>query len=284
MLMTVLHDAGIDPNAYTFIEPSAGSGNFITTSPIPLSQWRYYDIDPDNITSDLSDGLTVHDYLTLPPSPEHVITVGNPPFGKRSALAVDFVNHAYESSDVIAFILPVQFDKYLTQSRLDRDLDLVLAEHLVPESFSSPDGTDIDHLRTGFYVFIRHELNPLPDLRVRNALPTTHRDFQLWQYNCTPEARKYFNKDEYQWDFAVLRQGYGDYHELIADAASLSTRKQYMFLKGSTPVITDRLRNMDYEALARLNTSIPGFGKADLIAAYNALYPPVSEYEQHALL
>jgi hypothetical protein len=274
VLDATLSDLGVDRETCRFVEPSVGSGNFILRSRMPVERWSYYDIDPSNIADALAPGLIVHDYLdSVVPAAGPVITVGNPPFGHRSATAVDFVNHAFDSSAIVAFILPIQFDKYLTQQRLRTRIDIIRIHHLPSAAFVTPSGVDVNHLRTGFYVFADHASNTLPDLRIRRRPPTTHPDFLMWQYNATPEAKRYFDRSRYPWDFAVLRQGYGDYSRLIDDEHELDDHRQYMFVRGLSAIASERLRTMDYNALAHLNTSIPGFGKADLVRAYARRWP-----------
>ena len=91
----------------------------------------------------------------------------------------------------------------------------------------------------------------------------------MYLYNNTKQARKYF---DYEWDFAVPRQGFYDYSLRIEKKEELSPRIQYMFFKGKTPEITERLKKIDYEKLALNNTTIKGFGKADVVKEYMNLY------------
>jgi hypothetical protein len=63
------------------------------------------------------------------------ITIGNPPFGKNSTVAVDFFNRAAAFSDIIAFIVPKTFIKDSVKDRLDRHLFLVWDEPIKDESF-----------------------------------------------------------------------------------------------------------------------------------------------------
>ena len=52
------------------------------------------------------------DFLEYTNSSTNLITIGNPPFGSRSKLAIDFFNKAATMSNVIAFIVPVSFMKW----------------------------------------------------------------------------------------------------------------------------------------------------------------------------
>lgn len=53
----------------------------------------------------------------------------------------------------------------------------------------------------------------------------------MWQYNNTPEARKYFDKKKYKWDFAVVRQGFYDYKSIIVKETELNPKVQYIFFR-----------------------------------------------------
>lgn len=97
---------------------------------------------------------------------------------------------------------------------------------------------------------------------------TAHRDFEMWQYNNTRQAEKYFDYEKYPWDFAVLRQGYGDYKTLKYPGDDFDKHKQWIFIHAHDENILNILKSIDYEKLSRHNTSVPGFGKADVINEY----------------
>jgi hypothetical protein len=84
---------------------------------------------------------------------------------------------------------------------------------------------------------------------------------------------KYFS---YDWDFAILRQGFGDFTVLYppSQRAALDPKKQWIFVKAHSPQALARLRGLDYVALSQRNTGTPGFGKADLVDAYEAAAKP----------
>jgi len=90
---------------------------------------------------------------------------------------------------------------------------------------------------------------------------------------CTEEAAKFFDKSAYSWDFAVPRQGFKDYGMRETDPAALDRRVQWIFFKAKNRKVLSRLKKMDFEALSRKNSTIPGFGKADVVAEYERLYP-----------
>lgn len=85
-----------------FLEPSAGNGSFLNY----LNNYVALDIAPEDAR------IKKQDFLSYTPSITNFITIGNPPFGKRSKLAIEFFNKASEMSNVIAFIVPVSFMKW----------------------------------------------------------------------------------------------------------------------------------------------------------------------------
>lgn len=141
LFSTALTVLGIrDESEYQFLEPSAGTGSF---SRIP-THCLAYDLEPK------SDGIIRADFLQVDLTGyNHLITIGNPPFGKRAVLAVEFFNKCAERSDAIAMILPNQFNKFLTQKQLNPDFALIYAEPL-GDVFTTPTGKVVKGIRTTF--------------------------------------------------------------------------------------------------------------------------------------
>ena len=100
----------------------------------------------------------------------------------------------------------------------------------------------------------------------------SHPDFEMFQYNNTEESLKYFDKEIYMWDSAVYRQGFYDYTERIEDASKLKKNIQYIFFKAKTPKTKALLYGLDFEKLSQKNTTMPGFGKADVVKYYKVCY------------
>lgn len=114
-----------------FFEPSAGTGAFYNL--FPKSKRLGIDLDPK------CDGVKKQNFfefeLERERERERVATIGNPPFGKNSSLAVKFFNKAAEFSDVIAFIIPKTFRKKSLRNRLHLNFHLKLDEDLPKNSF-----------------------------------------------------------------------------------------------------------------------------------------------------
>jgi hypothetical protein len=99
----VLNELKDDEKIYTYIEPSAGSGNFLKV--LPKNRIIALDIEP------YCKKIMKKDYLLWKPSIEKKYVVfGNPPFGLRGHLALKFINHSYDFADYVCFILPQLFE------------------------------------------------------------------------------------------------------------------------------------------------------------------------------
>jgi len=93
----------------------------------------------------------------------------------------------------------------------------------------------------------------------------------MFLHNNTQPTLKYFQKDKYNWDFAVVRQGFYDYNQKTKKAEELFKNRQYIFFKSKNELAKQKLLQLDFAKLAQKNTIIPGFGKHDIIVAYKNL-------------
>lgn len=253
-----------------FLEPSAGSGNFLDAATDAGFATLGYDIDPQRGDIRYADFLATDLQDDLPSKDDCIVVIGNPPFGKRSKLAIDFINHGFTYSDTVAFVLPIQFNKFLTQRKIHPDAALVHTEILEPDSFTFKDKSYA--VRSVFQIWTLRDITgtALQNHRILTAPPTKHEDFDMLLYNCTPEALYMFNED---WDFAVLRQGWADMHPIEnTPEVTLDRRKQWMFFRSDSPEVLAQLRAIDFNKLGEKNTSVRGFGKADVVEEYLRLY------------
>lgn len=240
-----------------FLEPSAGSGNFLPL----LKQYEAYDIAPEG------DNIIKADFLSLTLNRNDYITIGNPPFGKRSKLAIEFFNHAAKFSKIIAFIVPVSFMKWSVHKELDPKFKLQAYMYIPKNSFTDK-GKDFS-VRCVFQIWTQENISD--NLRIIKAPPIKHEDFNIWQYNATPEAMKYIDEN---WKYAIYRQGYKDYHHLFTKAEYDAVKEQmekniqFFFIEPLCERAESFIHEADFEELAERNTSTPGFGKADFVSYY----------------
>ena len=150
---------GINLARYRFIEPSAGSGAFYDL--LPESRRIGLDLRPRHA------GVRQQDWLLYtPPAGRRYIVIGNPPFGLRGHLALQFINHAAAFADMVAFILPQLFEsdgKGVPAKRVHKGLRLAYSQRLPANSFHRPDGTEMD-ISCVFQVWTRinHDRVTLP--------------------------------------------------------------------------------------------------------------------------
>lgn len=258
-----------------FVEPSAGDGAFLRA--LDKAHYNNYyacDIDPHHSRIVQRDFLEDDLSKELPPKSQAIV-IGNPPFGRRASLAAKFINQAFKYVDTVAFILPLQFQRYSAQAKLHSSARLIFDSNLASDSFIFKGKSH--SVRCCFQIWTTRSFGQ--DLRFRSAPATTHPDFEMWQYNNTREAEKYFDRKKYQWDFAVPRQGYKDYSARATDPTLMDRHTQWIFFKASTPEVLDRLNRLDYNKLSQKNISIPGFGKADVVAEYNRLYNDATTFD-----
>lgn len=247
-----------------FLEPSAGCGNFSKH----LKNVHAFDIKPE------ASGITQADFLQLELDRTDYITIGNPPFGSRCRLAVDFFEKCAKHSKAIAFVVPVTFLKWSVQSLLNKDFALIYSHQMDENSFTFM-GDDYE-LRCCFQIWVKKSDYPgVKDLRIPSRPSISHSDFKIWQHNATVGSRKYV---EEPWEIATWRQGYKDYNNVFTredydyiKEQVYTTNTQFFYIQPLTDKAREVIKRMDFNKLARRNMSTPGFGKADFVAYYEEL-------------
>ena len=249
-----------------FLEPSAGCGNFLDY----LNNYLALDILPED------DRIQQQDFLTFDTNKVDYVSIGNPPFGKRSKLAIDFFNKAANFCEVIAWIVPVSFMKWGVQKELASNWKLLDYIFLDPNSFTD-EGVDFS-VRTVFQIWVK--ANSIYDngknCRLLASLPIEHTDFNIWQYNATPQALKTVEEN---WTIATYRQGYHDYNQIftkkdydfIKQNMTGIKKQQFFFIEPLTEESKKIILSMDFNNLAARNTSTPGYGKGDFVSYYMEL-------------
>ena len=151
---------GCDISKYTFIEPSAGDGSFMKILPLGTIG---LDIEPR------AENIQKQDYLTWTPDlTKKYIVFGNPPFGLRGHLALNFINHSYEFADYVCFILPQLFEsdgKGSPRKRVN-NYNLIHSETL-SATFYSPDKQDVK-VNGVFQIWSKFTKNPTYEL-IKNS-------------------------------------------------------------------------------------------------------------------
>lgn len=167
------------------IEPSAGNGSFFAQ--INHDSKIGLDIFPE------SDDILKCDWFKyrIDEGYENVAIIGNPPFGKRNTISVNFINHAISFPNVkmIGFILPNVFKKYTLQEKISNEMKISKIMDLPSNSFFNQDG-DVD-IPCSFFIFER-ESNI--DLRQKKVIETDdfkfvtkHEKFDYFIFGSAPK-------------------------------------------------------------------------------------------------
>ena len=159
---TILESNGESDAEYTYIEPSAGDGSFLTV--LPTNRTIAFDIDPK------AEGIETVDYLEWnPPTKEKYIVFGNPPFGLRGQLALKFINHSAQFADYVCFILPQLFEsdgKGVPRKRVT-GYNLIHSEKLDTE-FYEPSKKSVK-VNCIFQVWSKHHISKAYELKAPNS-------------------------------------------------------------------------------------------------------------------
>ena len=137
------------------IEPSAGNGSFIEGIKTLCMHNKFYDLEPEN------PEIIKQDYLSFDSSKlddtikKHVI--GNPPFGRQSSLAIQFIKKSSEYCDSISFILPKSFKKESLKKSFPLKFHLIL-EYDLPENSFMVDNKLYD-VPCVFQIWVKKEIN-----------------------------------------------------------------------------------------------------------------------------
>lgn len=116
------------------IEPSAGNGSFITGIKTLTSNFKFYDLEPDNIEISKQDYL-LYNYSSIMNTFNKIHIIGNPPFGRQSSLAIKFIKKSCEFSNSISFILPKSFKKDSLRKTFPLKFHLIFEMDLQDKSF-----------------------------------------------------------------------------------------------------------------------------------------------------
>lgn len=124
------------------IEPSAGNGSFITIIKKLSNNYKFYDLIPEN------KEIIKQDFLTLEigeiiESYKKIHIIGNPPFGRQSSLAIQFIKKCCQFADTISFILPKSFKKESNKEKFGKFFHLVY-EYDLPENSFIVNGNECD--------------------------------------------------------------------------------------------------------------------------------------------
>jgi hypothetical protein len=234
------------------MEPSAGDGAFLSR----LSGVNHValDIDPRHPSVQKTDFFS-----WTPPkfasSKPFILTLGNPPFGQRGCLAMRFVKHACEFSNVVAFILPRIFKKHTFQSRIPRQFHLV--REFDCDEFRLPNGK-MTKIKCVFQVWEKRDT-----MRDIPHLDSTHPDFDMKHYHMS-RLPVPFAEIHDRYDFSIAQVGS---KFLPRDHRTLKAGSHW-FIKAKQPYVKEVFMKLDFSFLKDMNTAFMSLSKKDIILAY----------------
>lgn len=116
------------------IEPSAGNGAFISGIRSLSGNSIFYDIEPEHAE------IVRQDFLQFCPNVlktqyNNIHVIGNPPFGRQSSTAIQFIKKSCEFCHSLAFILPKSFKKDSLKKSFPLSYHLLFETDLPENSF-----------------------------------------------------------------------------------------------------------------------------------------------------
>jgi tRNA G10 N-methylase Trm11 len=145
------------------IEPSVGSGNFLSGISNITNNYIGYDIDnslfnQDYIKPEYKNKVFLQDFLTLDYSKlqneyNNIYILGNPPFGKQSSVAIKFIKYICKFCTAFGLILPKSFKKQSLQDKIPLDFSNILTIDIPENSFSYIDTST--NVSTIFCIYIK---------------------------------------------------------------------------------------------------------------------------------
>ena len=237
------------------LEPSAGNGNFYLN--IPSNNKIGIDIEPEH------DSIQKCDLFKWSPPKKNmnILTIGNPPFGRISSMAVKFFNKTAEYSQVIAFIIPKTFRKISIQNKLNLNFHLV-ADMDIPNKPCS--FTPKMNAKCCFQIWVK-----LKTKREKIELPISHIDWEFLKFG--PKDDNNQPTPPNGSDFALRAYG-GKCGEIVTENLHTLRPKSWHWIKSNidVDVLKNNFNRLNYENChntARQNS----IGKAELIQLYSQL-------------
>jgi predicted RNA methylase len=138
------------------IEPSAGNGSFIAGIKSLTSNFRFYDLEPDH-TEIIKQDYLLYDHSIITETFSKIHLIGNPPFGRQSSLAIQFIKKSCEFCYSLSFILPKSFKKDSLKKVFPLHFHLVFEIDLPDKSFLV-DGLEYN-VETVFQIWEKKDVN-----------------------------------------------------------------------------------------------------------------------------
>ena len=262
-----------------FLEPSCGKNSFGCL--FPKTKELLLDIDPPEkmfshkekkykqkfLKMDFLALGSAIELLSLTPD-KNIISIGNPPFGKASSLAIKFFNICSKFSDVIAFIVPRTFKRISVQNQLNMSFHLVYQEDL---PYSNDDCIFVPALNAKccFQIWEKR-----PSRRKKVILPRQHDD---WDFLAMGELEKREGCRDKQptvpkgASFAMKAYG-ANCGEIVTENLHELRPKSWHWVKCDDPEwLIKRFNKLDY-SISKDTVRQDSIGRAELVKLYSDFF------------
>jgi len=220
----------------TYLEPSAGTGAFFNILP---ENKIGIDLEPKTAN------VIQSDFFEYDKLQDIYFTIGNPPFGKNSSLAIRFFNKCATVSVGIGFIVPKTFKKDSVKNKLDAYFHLFYEKDLPENSFEFDDQEkDVPCV---FQIWLKKDYPRLKTDRIGTT------DFS-------------FEKDRNQADFAFQRVGVNAGR--IKNINDMISSSSHYFIKENKNGIRVKLESIDWNQVKHNTAGNPSISKQELISLY----------------
>ena len=225
------------------IEPSAGDGAF-------SSQLNCiaYDIEPEEENIIQQDWFTTTKF-----DGQHILIIGNPPFGARSSLAKNFIKHSRAvGAETIAFILPDTFSKLSNQSKtLFPDDWKLIVEYKISDCNFIINGNENYYVPCSFYVWTKRD----SDINLRQIKEKINDDFM------------FVSRGDVTADFSINGNS-----GKIKEIKDITNPKAEHYIKAKNKTVEELkniFSNLDYIKLSSVNGGNFWIGQQEILKAYN---------------
>lgn len=130
----IINNININKKHDLIIEPSAGEGSFISMIKLLCNNYKFYDIEPNNYNIEKLNYFDLQ-FQDFKNKYKQVHIIGNPPFGRQSSLALQFIRFSAQFCDSISFILPKSFKKDSFKNKVPLNFHCIYEVDLPPNSF-----------------------------------------------------------------------------------------------------------------------------------------------------
>ena len=231
-----------------FIEPSCGMGAFLNLMP------------SNKIGIDIIFGT---DFFEWEFPKGRNIVIGNPPFGRKGKLAMQFLNRCSEHCEVVAMILPSIFSKYTFINRVNPMMHLEYQTTVT--EFDRP-----DKIGEGPKVNCVFQIweNKFPQLRPKIVRQNSCDDFDMVHRHISRTPVEEFEKFKKEYDFTIS-QIQGNIKS-CEDVVSGSV----FFVKDHTPDKSVRsvMERIDFSDLSKHHVGATSLTKSDIVEGYLRVY------------